>query len=212
MYIFERTNGRDMQASATLKQPAHHERRLFNRVAVDLLGRFMLEDQAEYPCRIENMSPGDMAVTTPVAPRLRERVILYIDHVGRIEGTVVRTYAGGFATTIKASDRKREKLAAQLTWLANRHELNLPEDRRHERILPRDPFVELVLDDDRRYKARILDLSLSGAAVLCDIRPALGTRIMLGTTAGRVVRHLEEGIAIEFARVLDEDTLKTRLG
>lgn len=201
-----------MQATAAQKQLALHERRHFNRVAVDLLGRFMLEDLAEYPCRIENMSPGDMAVTTPVTPRPNERVILYIDHIGRIEGTVSRTFAGGFATTIKASDRKREKLAAQLTWLANRHELNLPEDRRHERILPRDPFVEIVLPDDRRYKARILDLSLSGAAIICDIRPALGTRILLGTTAGRVVRHLEEGIAIEFARVLDEDTLRSRLG
>jgi len=32
---------------------------------------------------------------------------------------------GGMATP-----RKRDKLAAQLTWLANRQILNLPEDRR----------------------------------------------------------------------------------
>lgn len=201
-----------MQATAAHKQPALHEQRDFNRVAVDLLGRFMLEDLAEFPCRIETMSPGDMTVTTPVTPRSNERVILYIDHIGRIEGAVVQTFAGGFATTIKASDRKREKLAAQLTWLANRHELNLPEDRRHERILPRDPFVDLALPDDRRYKCRILDLSLSGAAIVCDVRPAIGTRVLLGTTAGRVVRHMEEGIAIEFARILDEETLRSRLG
>lgn len=201
-----------MQGSAIQEQPALHERRHYNRVAVDLLGRFMLEDLAEYPCRIENMSPGDMAVTTPVTPRLNERVILYIDHVGRIEGTVARTFAGGFATSIKASERKREKLAAQLTWLANRHELNLPEDRRHERVAPRNPSVEMTLPDGRQYKARILDLSLSGAALICDIRPAIGTRIVLGTTVGRVVRLIEDGIAIEFSRALDEDSLKQRLG
>ena len=41
--------------------------------------------------------------------------------------------------TISATPRKRDKLAAQLTWLANRHILGLPEDRRHGRIAPRNP-------------------------------------------------------------------------
>ena len=42
--------------------------------------------------------------------------------------------------TIAATPRKRDKLAAQLTWLANRHILSLPEDRRHGRIVPRNPW------------------------------------------------------------------------
>jgi hypothetical protein len=200
-----------MQASATSRQPAFDERRHFQRVAVDLLGRFMLENLSEYPCRIDNMSPGDIAVTSPVSPRIDERVILYVDHVGRIEGSVSRNFDGGFAATIRASDRKRAKLAAQLIWLANRHELNLPEDRRHERVVPRDPLVELTLPDERRYRARIIDLSLSGAGLACEVRPAIGTRIMLGTTPGRVVRHLEDGLAVEFARVQDPESLKSQL-
>ncbi|WP_185985371.1 PilZ domain-containing protein [Aureimonas mangrovi] len=201
-----------MQASETLldRPAAFDERRHFQRVNVDLLGRFMLENRAEYPCRIENMSPGDLAALSPVSPRVGERVILYVDHVGRIEAAVSRLFAGGFAATVRASDRKREKLAAQLTWLANRHELNLPEDRRHERMAPRNPVVELALEDERRYRATIIDLSLSGAAVSCQVRPAIGTRIMLGTTLGRVVRHLEDGIAVEFARVGDGEALASR--
>lgn len=197
-----------MQSSAQAKPLDYSERRRFQRVAVDLLGRFMLEDQSEYPCRVENMSPGDVSVLTPVAPRGEERVILYVDHVGRLEGSVMRAFPGGFAMTVRTTDRKREKLAAQLTWLANRHELNLPEDRRYERVQPRNPFIDIVLEDGRKYKVRIIDLSLSGAAVQAAVRPAIGSRIVMGTMQGRVVRHLEEGLAIEFAAVQQRETLE----
>jgi hypothetical protein len=50
-----------------------------------------------------------------------------------LEGKIARYFQNGFAMTI-GRPRKRDKLAAQLTWLANRHILNLPEDRRHGRI------------------------------------------------------------------------------
>ncbi|WP_062116743.1 PilZ domain-containing protein [Aureimonas sp. AU40] len=183
------------------------DRRHFKRVKVDLLGRFMRESQEEYPCRIDNVSPGGIAVISAVEPRSNERIILYADHIGRIEGSVVRAFAGGFALQIQATDRKREKLAAQLTWLANRHELSLPEDRRHERIQPRNPIIEMVLEDGRRYQVRIIDLSLSGAAIACAVRPANGSKVTLGTMQGRVVRQLEDGLAIEFSTLQTAETL-----
>ncbi|TFF27908.1 PilZ domain-containing protein [Jiella endophytica] len=193
-------------------QPESHERRRFSRVDLDLLGRFMCEDFQEYPCRVENMSPGGIAVATPVQPREGERIIFYVDHIGRLEGNVARAYPGGFAVDLVNSERKREKLAAQLTWFANRGELDLPEDRRHQRLMPKDPRVEIVLDDGRRYTVKIIDLSLSGAAVQCTVRPALNSRVALGAMQGRVVRHLEDGFAIEFAAVQTEDALQRLFG
>jgi hypothetical protein len=157
------------------------------------------------------MSPGNVALRANRIGEPGEKVIAYIDHIGRVEGVVTRTLDDGFAMTVIASDRKREKLAAQLTWLANRHELDLPEDRRHERLQPRDPISVLQLDDGRQYQCRIIDLSLSGAAVEVGVRPAIGTQIVLGTMRGQVVRHFEEGIAIEFAVVQAPETLHDRL-
>ena len=197
-----------MSQPALAQTPAYDERRRFQRVAVDLLGRYMREDRSEYPCRLSNMSPGDVAVLTPIEARRDERIIVYVDHVGRLEGAVTRVFRGGFAMTLAGTERKREKLAAQLTWLANRHELDLPEDRRHERIHPANPAVALVFEDGRRMEARILDLSLSGAAVKTPIRPPIGSRITVGPIQGRVVRHLEEGLAVEFAVVQDRDNLQ----
>jgi hypothetical protein len=198
---------------ATVQEKPHvlalsEERRRFQRVRVNLLGRYMLADRREFPCQVIDMSPGGMALIAPVNGKAGERVIAYIDHIGRLEGSIIRQYDNGFAMTVAATPRKRDKLAAQLTWLANRHILGLPEDRRHGRVVPRDPVTQLVLPDGVSMNCRLMDMSLSGAAVLTDERPPIGTMVSLGKTQGRVVRHLEQGFAVEFTRLQHPDFLE----
>lgn len=183
------------------------ERRDFQRVPVKLYGRYMLEDRTEYPCQVVDMSPGNCSFIADHMGELGSRVIAYIDHIGRVEGVLTRTLPDGFAMTILATERKKDKLAAQLTWLANRHELDLPEDRRHDRVAPRNPMTVLGMADGRQYECRIVDLSLSGGAVEIDVKPAIGSQVTLGTMRGQVVRHFEDGIAIEFAVLQRAETL-----
>ena len=171
----------------------------FQRVKVSVLGRYMLADRREFPCQIIEMSPGDAMVIAPVTGVVGEKVIAYVDHVGRIEGPLLSVMDGGFVMNIDASPRKRDKLAAQLTWLANKDVLNLPEDRRHERVVPDIRHSTVVLDDGRRYNCKIIDISLSGAAIELDVRPAMGTPVTLGRMRARVVRHFQNGVAVEFA-------------
>ncbi|MGB3387515.1 MAG: PilZ domain-containing protein [Pseudaminobacter sp.] len=196
-----------MRAAAINFAPSTAEKRNFQRVRVKIYGRFMLEDRSEHSCQVIDMSPGNVALRTDRIGQPGERIIAYIDHIGRIEGVVTRTMQDGFAMTIIASERKRDKLAAQLTWLANKHELDLPEDRRHERVAPRNPMSVLHLMDGRNYQCRIIDLSLSGAALEIDVKPALGVQVMLGAMRAQVVRHFEDGVAIEFAVVQRPETL-----
>ena len=188
--------------------PLAEERRRFQRVRVNVLGRYMLPDRREYPCQVANMSPGGMALIVPVSGQEGERVIAYIDHLGRLEGKIARLYQNGFAMTVSATPRKRDKLAAQLTWLANRSILNLPEDRRHGRITPRKPVTQLAMPNGVKLTCRIIDLSLSGAAIATDQRPAIGMLVNLGAVQGRVVRHLDDGFAVEFTRAQHPDFLE----
>lgn len=190
-----------MKAAAVENAPLKAERRTFQRVRVKIYGRFMLEDRSEHPCQVIDMSPGNVSLRTDHVGEPGEKVIAYIDHIGRVEGVLTRRLEGGFAMTVIASERKKDKLAAQLTWLANKHELDLPEDRRHERVAPRHPSSVLQLMDGRQYQCRIIDLSLSGAAIEIEVKPALGVQVVLGTMRGQVVRHFDEGVAIEFAVV-----------
>ena len=184
------------------------ERRRFQRVKVNLLGRYMLADRREFPCQVVNMSPGGMAVIAPVSGAPGERIIAYVDHLGRLEGHVARVFQNGFAMTISSTTCKRDKLAAQLTWLANRQILSLPEDRRHGRIVPRNPVGRLIMPNGLNVSCRIIDVSQSGAGIATDQRPPIGALVTLGKVQGRVVRHIEDGFAVEFTRLQHPDSLE----
>jgi PilZ domain len=181
------------------------ERRRHQRVRVALLGRYMLADRQEYPCQTVNVSPGGALLVAPALGKIGERIVVYLEHLGRLEGVITRHVDDGFAITVAATPRKRDKIASQLTWLANRAALGLPEDRRHERIAPRRPTTVLRLDNGREYPAHVVDVSLSGAALSVGHKPPVGSAVTVGRTAARVVRHFQDGIAVEFRLPLAPD-------
>ncbi len=184
------------------------DRRRFQRVNVPLLGRFMRENKQEYPCQIVNVSAGGIAVRAPIAGEKGERIVLYLDTLGRIEGKIVRGNPEGFALQLTASQYKREKIANQLTWLINKDRLSMIEDRQHDRIIPKKNAIKLTTVNGTSYESHIVDVSLGGAAVSVDPKPEVGELVTLGLTPGRVVRHKDHGISIEFLEIQDPDSLK----
>jgi PilZ domain len=194
-----------LQAAAFKPQVRNAERRRHYRVRVALLGRYMLPNRQEYPCQTVDMSPGGVLFVAPVKAAVGERVIAYLEHIGRVEGEIARHVPDGFAMTVAATVRKRDKLAAQLTFLANREILGLPEDRGHERIVPRQLTAIMRLPSGRELAVRLIDVSRSGAAVSMEKPLDIGTSVVLGHTAGRVVRHLEGGIAVAFVLPISPD-------
>ena len=180
------------------------ERRRTQRVKVALLGRFMRQDRTESVCQTIDMSPGSAAFHAPVKPAIGERVVAYLDQIGRIEGTVMRHLETGFAIQMAVAPLKREKLAEQLTWLANRHDLGMKEDRRHERITPNQTRTTVKISDGREYLAKLVDISISGAALSVDAELAPGEAVTVGATPAKVVRVYNGGIAVEFTRVIPD--------
>ncbi|MEM8878485.1 MAG: PilZ domain-containing protein [Pseudomonadota bacterium] len=193
-----------MSAPAEKLSPASsQDRRRFRRVEISLAGRFMLPNRQEFPCRIVDISPGGARLASGVSGNLGDRVVAYIDQIGRIEGRITRQFSDGLAMSINAGLRKREKLAAQLTWLANRSVLGLPEDRRHDRHQPVNPNTDVLRNDGTRHPAIIVDLSRSGAAVKCAAPLEIGEPVTVGEHRGIVVRLFDNGFAVEFSQMLD---------
>lgn len=188
------------------------DRRRYRRVPVKVSGRFMRENKQEYPCQVLNMSAGGMAMVAPVICDSGERIVAYLENLGRIEGIVVRSFEGGFAVRILASLHKRERIANLLTWLVNQESLGLTEERKHERVVPRINASKLILPDGAVHNCRVIDVSLSGASVVCAVTPDIGTMVILGRMRGRVVRHHEQGIALQFAELQDPDSLARNFG
>ena len=187
------------------------DRRRHRRAPVSVFGRFMREDKQEYPCQVVNMSAGGMAMIAPVSVKDSERIVAYLDNLGRIEGIVVRSFEGGFAVRILASLYKRERIANLLTWLINQKSLGLGEERKHERIVPRINASKLIMPNGDVHNCRVIDVSLSGASVACTVKPPLGM-VILGRMRGRVVRHHELGTALQFIELQDPDSLARTFG
>jgi hypothetical protein len=183
------------------------DRRVHPRVAFAVGGRIMLESHIEFGATTIEGSVRSLALRTEAKPRIGERIIGYFDAVGRIEGKVDRLLDDGIAVDLINTVRKRDKLAAQLTWLANREMLNLPEDRRHDRVVPRDPRVQVRLvmqSEAEAVSGALIDVSHGGAAVSVQGKFARGDEVMLGTTPARVVRAFEGGFAAEFKAPIPE--------
>jgi hypothetical protein len=81
---------------------------------------------------------------------------------------------------------------------------NSDDGRRHARFEPRDSQSQITLPDGRVYNCEVIDISVSGAGITVDVMPSLGTYVMLGKMRGRVVRYLENGVAIEFAKSVEQ--------
>lgn len=190
------------------------DRRLHARFEVNLLGRMMRADKQEYPCRVKNMSIGDAAILCPVATEVGERIVAYVEHIGGIEGTVTRLMDDGFAMKISASNYKREKLAAQITWLINRSELDGADARRggHERITTAGNTTILKYLDGEECEVQLADVSISGASVRTAVKPPLGSDVLIGKLRALVVRHHPEGIGVQFLDIQNPDALRRYFG
>ncbi|MEC9368082.1 MAG: PilZ domain-containing protein, partial [Pseudomonadota bacterium] len=123
------------------------DRRRHQRVRIKLLGRFMREDKNEYPCEIHNVSAGGLAIRAVISGEPGEKIVVYVEQLGRLEGELVRVYPGGFAMSLRGSAYKREKIVNQLTWLLNRNQLDMGEERQHSRLPPSNPMCKLLLPD-----------------------------------------------------------------
>jgi hypothetical protein len=177
---------------------AKAERRQYQRVRVELAGRLFLPgDGSEAPCQIVGLSPGGAQVVCETVPAAEAQAVLYIDGFGRFEGNVVRLSEHAFVVQFHCSQAKREKIAEQLTLYLNRDLLGEVELRRHERE-PTKGLAHFTRANGDVVTCEVLDLSLSGVSLKTDARPPVGEVVSIGQTSGRVVRHHENGIAIEF--------------
>lgn len=182
---------------------ARHEgrnKRRYPRYALSLAGRFMRSDKLDYPCQLIDISVESAAMTTPIALRVGEKLIVYLAHLGGLEGRVVRLFPDAFAMIIDGTQRKRDKLAVQLPRLAAEAEIS-PNDEDGERVFPRvsaDEAIALTLPDGSTMVCPLYNVSLSGAAVVTPERPPLGAEVMIDKRRATVVRHHERGIAVQF--------------
>lgn len=172
----------------------------------------MCADGSEYPCELWRVSANnaDINLVTDDSDgaviNLGDHIIAYIDDLGRIEGTIINSLRDGFALQLQHTSHQQSKLIKKISWLSKNINNQQSDQRRHARRAPARTEALLFLEDGTQHECKILDLSLSGAAVVTALRPPLLTIVTLGNTQAKVMRHFDDGIGIEFL-VLQDDSL-----
>ncbi len=174
------------------------ERRQNVRTPMELLGRCLLADGSEVSCRTVNVSVGGLEVAGPRPQAVGERVVCHVEDLGWLDGEVRRLTANGFGMTFAGTPERRARIAAKVEWLVRNREEGVVDNRRDARIVPlrKDVVVRLGARDEA---CSLIDVSRSGAAIASPSRPDLGSLATVGMRRGKVVRHIPEGFAVEFA-------------
>ncbi len=164
-----------------------------------VFGRFMLPDMSEHACQVLDLTLQGATFITNDVPPLGLAIVAYLEDLGRVEVISGDPIPGGFKITYAATGHRLERLQQRITYLMERAD-GAPDQRRHPRFEPKDKHSSITMPDGRSYNCEVLDISVSGAGIKTDVMPSLGTFLMVGKMKGRVVRYLENGFAIEFAK------------
>ncbi len=167
----------------------------------DLVARFMLPDQTDHACRVTNLSISGATFLTNKIPHIGVPIVAYIGELGRTEVLAGAATEGGFVVTFSMTGARLERLQQRISVMMAAGADATP--RRYSRIEPSEKLSHITLPDGRIYPCEVLDISIASAAIKTDVIPGLGTFLMLGRMKGRVVRYLENGVAIEFVKRLE---------
>jgi c-di-GMP-binding flagellar brake protein YcgR len=191
-------------AEVAYKSTSFEERRRHPRSHLKLQGRYMLSDGSEFPCETIDVSPGGIAIKGLKAGQVGERVVVYIEDLGRIEGGVLRSASDGFTVEIRAPSNKQARLAETIAWLVKNKEEGLANRRNRRRIDAAHEPILLRTVDGATFAAKLVDVSTTGAAILVDIALPIGAHVSIDDKPASVSRRFPGGVAVTFREAAPE--------
>ena len=190
------------------------DRRRYKRVPLAISGRFMTSNKDEFACKLVDISVGGAAISTAVSVEIGEQIIAYFDHLGGLEGQVIRPTDDGFAIQFNATLRKRQRLADQLSDFLNQDIVDLASLRRlgHNRIKLSKQKLAVKFSDGKQENCEALDVSISGAPIESQARPPIGSHITVGKLRAEVMRHHEQGFGVAFTDIQKIEAIRKNSG
>jgi PilZ domain len=184
--------------------PGVAERRKYQRVRLYMPGQlFNPVDEQTTDCKVLDLSAGGAAVQCDGSFPIGDHFVLYVTGFGRFEGRVVMHETGILRLAFTIGESKQNRLKDMLALFVAEGLTGVTESRKHRR----EPAIGtgfIVRADGNHVKCDVLDVSLDGVSLRTRARPAVGEIVNLGRSWGKVVRHHEEGVSIQFVQVVTE--------
>ena len=177
--------------------PADSERRRFKRVTVAVPGKlFVPATGYEAACALINLSPAGTEITGELDHLPNGPIVLYAEGFGRFEGQIIWHDGAKYGIKFHSTTLKQARTADQLARL-NEGQPAADSTRRHRREATRS-LSRFTRENGSVVPCTVLDISTSGVSLGTNVRPQTGEFVLIGGMVGRVARHHETGIGIEF--------------
>lgn len=175
------------------------ESRKQKRTGLGLKGKLFIPKRgSEDDCVVLDFSSDGAGLKCAASAPIGTNVVLYVDCFGRFEGTVVQRNRIRLGVEFQSSKVKRERTREQLSDFVANGMTNRAPVRTGARTKELPPLHYFIAADGRKIDCEIVDIALGGASLKTTERPRVGEVLAFGETAGRVLRHTDEGIAVQF--------------
>ena len=175
------------------------DKRKEKRFDVNLKGKvFDLERGFEDDCVVVDLSPEGARIRSALPWPLGTHIVLYVTGFGRFEGSVVQRDENHLGLQFQSGVVKQRRTAEQLANFAYDKQVSPVPLRSAVRTAQLPPLQRFIGSDGSEAACEVVDIALGGVALKTDARPAIGALLRFGDVVGRVVRHTDDGVAVEF--------------
>jgi hypothetical protein len=189
----------------------------YRNLKVRMPARLLVEQSIECNAMISSLSAGNVTMTCPQRMKQGDHAILYLHGVDRLEGVVSHSMGTILGLELQISQHKREKLVEKMmVEIARRQGLIDPSEGDIEkrtslrkRKMSRDTLCTLA--DGYAVRCTILDMSLTGIAVLMDPILKKGDIVHIGKMKAKVIRSIDGGYGLELLDLKQADKKETVL-
>jgi hypothetical protein len=176
-------------------ETSREDRRTLRRFAVSLQGRIFCPNGAVKDCILVDISSAGAAVQCASLPDGSE-VSLQVEKIGRINAVCTSHEKGILRLRFECPEATRQHIAMTLGQFLETGRASALRPRRENRLATAN--FHFTRANGERVPCDALDISLRGISVRTTVKPPIGEFVVIGRSAGRVVRHHDQGIGIQF--------------
>jgi hypothetical protein len=172
------------------------DKRACARVNAEIRCRFSCQSESgDQDCVLTNISLGGAFLACARVQPVGTHIVLCADGFGKIAGVVARTSPGGMGISFDGATSVREKMAEKILRYLDGNSEGADQAWRQQLLeMPR----QFTRPTGEQVSFSLLDLSLTGALLVTEVKPPVGELLAIGNTSGRVVRHVPQGVSVEF--------------
>lgn len=176
------------------------ERRAFPRLKSKMNARLLVNNTDDSEGVVSDFSASGAAVESALEVSPGDRIVLHLEGGNRFEGVVARCFEGGFGVEFGMHESKRQRLINALESVTDdtSEMTSLPLKQRVASRVGGFRGKAVCRTDAGDVECRLVDMSLSGAAIETDADLKIGERVSIGQTSGRIIRCEGNVYGIQF--------------